>query len=285
MFDFILYKIGQFLSLVLPLKLSYHLAEFLADLKCFFTPLDRQAVIENLKAVTGEKDKKILTQYTYQMYHNFAKYLVDFFRFSKVDNNYIKKYIKIENLNYIDNILKKGKGLIALSAHLGNWELGAMILAKLGYPLNAIVLDHQEKLVNHFFVKQRSLGGLKMIPLGASIRRTFECLSNNEILAILADRDFLKNGFKMNFFNKPSIIPKGPALLSLRLSSPIVPVFLIREPDDTFSFVFDAPIYFSPTGNRDSDLVALTQACVKVMERHIRRYPSQWFMFRKFWED
>lgn len=285
MLNFLFYKFGQFLALTLPLKFSYRLAQRLADLKCFFSFRDRRAVINNLREVTEEKNEAILKKYAYEVHRNFAKYLVDFFRFSKVDDHYIKQYVKIENLSYIDNILKQGKGIIVLSAHLGNWELGGIVLAKLGYPLNAIVLNHREKMVNSFFVQQRSLSGVKMIPLGASIRRTFACLLNNEILAILADRDFLRNGLKINFFNKPTIIPKGVALLSLKLSSPIIPGFMIRQAGDTFRFVFEEPIHFTPTGNMDSDLLSLTQTCAKILEKYIRRYPAQWFMFRKFWED
>ncbi len=286
MLDFILYKIGQFLALILPLKFSYRLAQGLANLKCFFTPRDRWAVMDNLKAVTGEKDKRALKKYAYQVYVNFAKYLIDFFRFSNIDSDYIKKYIKIEDLNYVDNALKKGKGLIILTAHLGNWELVGTIVAKLGYSLNAIVLNHKQRLVNHFFAKQRSLGGgMTAIPLGASLKKVFSCLSRNEILAIVADRDFLKNGRKINFFNKLSVIPKGPAFLSLKFGSPIIPCFVLRERDDTFRLVFDKPIDFLPTGNIDSDLTSLTQACVKVLEKYINKYPAQWYMFRRFWED
>ncbi len=285
MFNFLLYKFGQLLALTLPLKFSYWLAKRLADLKCFFSFRERYAVINNLREITEEKDKATLKKYTYEVHRNFAKYLVDFFRFSKVDNNYIKRYVKVENLSGIDNVLKQGKGIIVLSAHLGNWELGGIVLAKLGYPLNAIVLNHQEKLVNSFFVQQRSLGGVKMIPLGTSIRRTFECLSRNEILAILADRDFLKNGFKIDFFNKPTIVPKGAALLSLKLSSPIIPGFMVREPDDTFRLIFDEPIQFASGKDMNADLLLLTKVCAQVLEKYIRRYPTQWFMFRKFWED
>lgn len=286
MFNFILYKIGQFLVLLLPLKSSYWLAERLADLKCFFTPSDRHAVMSNLEIVTGEKNQLVLHGYAYEVYRNFAKYLVDFFSFSKIDSNYIKKYIKLENLDYIDGVLKKGKGIIALTAHLGSWELGGVILSELGYPLNAIVLNHQAKLVNRFFNKQRhsSGQGMKVIPLGVAVRNAFKCLSNNEILAILADRDYLKNGLKVNFFNRSCVIPKGPARLSLKFGTPIIPVFVIREPGDTFRFIFDTPIDFLPTGNTDLDLVSLTQACTRVLEKYIRLYPTQWFMFRRFWE-
>lgn len=285
MLNFILYKIGQFLALSLPLKFSYRLAVFIAGIKCFISPRDRRAVVNNIRIVTGENNQKILNKSAYQVYGNFAKYLVDFFRFSKIDDEYIKKYIKLENLDYIDTILKKGKGMIVLTAHLGNWELGGVILPKLGYSLNAIALNHKEKSVNKFFLKQRSIGGAKFIPLGASVRKAFECLSSNEILAILADRDFSKSGLKVDFFGKQSIIPKGPAILSLKLGSPLVPGFMIREKDDTFRFVFAPAVDFSPSGNMDKDVTALTQACIKTLEKYIVRYPNQWYMFKKFWED
>ncbi len=285
MFNFILYKIGQFLALSLPLKLTYRLAVFIAAIKCFISPRDRRAVANNLRIITKENNQKILNKYAYQVYGNFAKYLVDFFRFSKIDDEYIKKYIKLDNLDYVDTILKKGKGMIILTAHLGNWELGGVVMPKLGYSVNAIALNHKETSVNNFFLKQRSIGGAKFIPLGASVRKAFECLSRNEILAILADRDFSKSGLLVNFFGKKSIIPKGPAILSLKLGSPIVPCFMIREKDDTFRFLFGPAVMFSSSGNMDEDVTALTQTCIKTLEKYIVQYPNQWYMFKKFWED
>ena len=79
------------------------------------------------------------------------------------------------------------------------------------------------------------------------------------------------------------MIPKGPAAFSVKIGTPIVPGFLLRMPDDTFELRFDKPILYRATGNREADEKKIIRLCVKVIEDYIRRYPSQWYMFRRFW--
>ena len=132
MFNYRLYKFGQFIALKFPIQLAYKIAIFCSDVHFVFADKDRAEIYANLKAIFPEKSKKELLKIRIQIFRNFAKYLVDFFRFEEMDQNYIKRRVKIENLHYLDEALEKGKGVVALSAHIGNWELGGAVLAVLG---------------------------------------------------------------------------------------------------------------------------------------------------------
>lgn len=107
MFNFVIYKIGQFFALNLPLKVGYTLAIFISDIRSFFAFTDRRDVTGNLKAIFPDKTKKEIAKIRRRLFRNFAKYLVDFFRFSILDKEYIHKNIKIENLHYYQEELKK----------------------------------------------------------------------------------------------------------------------------------------------------------------------------------
>jgi lauroyl/myristoyl acyltransferase len=85
MFDYLLYRIGQFIALSLPLRLGYKTAIFISDLRYIFAAADRNNVEANLKAIFPQKNRKELHVIRRRMFRNFAKYLVDFFRFSKID--------------------------------------------------------------------------------------------------------------------------------------------------------------------------------------------------------
>ena len=100
---------------------------------------------------------------------------------------------------------------------------------------------------------------------------------------MLGDRDFSNHGIVTDFFGKKTMIPKGPAAFSVKTGAPIVPGFLLRMPDDTFELRFDKPVSYRATGDRETDEKEVTGLCVKVIEDYIRRYPSQWYMFRRFW--
>ena len=158
-------------------------------------------------------------------------------------------------------------------------------MSKMGYELNAVTLSHRHKNVDDFFDSRRRMLGMKPIPFPGALRRCFKCLAENNLLALVGDRDYFGNGIQVPFFKKKTIIPKGPAVLSLRFGSPIVPTFVIRNADDTFTFKLYPPIQYIPLGDKDRDIRGLTLAYLKILEDIIRKYPDQWYVFRRFWEE
>lgn len=283
MCQFIIYRIAKGLALILPIRVGYSIATFLAVLQFYLSKKDREVVLDNLRAVLKVDDDLMLRRLAKKTFINFAKYLIDFFRFSKLDRSYIESNVKIIGRDILDGALEGGKGVIALSAHIGNYELGGAIVALLGYPLNVVALDHKNRLVNNFFIKQRQTARMNVISMGAALKKCYGCLTKGEILALLGDRDFSNHGIRVKFFGRDSLIPKGAATLSLQTGASVVPTFIIRLSDDTFQFTFEKPISYSATGNADEDAQRIIENCIKVIEEYVRRYPSQWFMFRRFW--
>ena len=266
-----------------PLKIGYRLAIFFSDVHYFFADKDRACVTANLKAIFPKKDDKEIARIRVWMFRNFAKYLVDFFRFQNIDKGYIKRNVRIENAHYFDQALSKGKGVIVLTAHLGNWELGGVVIAQSGYPLWAVVLPHKHKKVNDFFNYQRESKGIYVIHLGKAVRQSLRILQENKALALVGDRDFTETGIVSDFFGKPTFFPEGPAALSLKTGATIVPGFMVRNEDDTFTLSIEKPIEFTPTGNKDKDEIAIIAKYKNIFEDYIRRFPDQWYMFKKFW--
>ena len=281
--ELLIYRLGQFLALALPLKAGYAVAAFLAKLQYAFSRNDRLIVYGNLRAIFPDKDEEEIARLAKEVFVNFAKYLVDFFRFEKIDKRFLSEKVKVVGRENLDEALKRGKGVIALSAHSGNYELGGAVISLLGYRLNVVALDHDNKLINDFFIGQRARTGVQVISLKAALRSCFEALDRCEVLALLGDRDFSNHGIVTDFFGKKTMIPKGPAAFSVKTGAPIVPGFLLRMPDDTFELRFDKPVSYRATGDRETDEKEVTGLCVKVIEDYIRRYPSQWYMFRRFW--
>ena len=284
MFNYILYRIGQFIALHLPLKITYKIAISFSDLHYLFARRDRRIAKENLKVIFPDKSDREIRRIRIKIFRNFAKYLVDFFRFSKLDAQYIKENIKIENIHYIDEALSKGKGVIIVSAHLGNWELGGVVVALLGYPFWIVALPHKYRKVNNFFNFQRGSKGINVIPLGRAARQSLDILKENRVLALAGDRDFSEKGIVLDFFGRPTIFPRGPAALSLKTGAKIVPGFMLRNGDDTFTFKFEKPLEFISTGDKNNDLTGLTKQYRNIFEDYIRKYPDQWYMFRRFWK-
>ncbi|MDP3804794.1 MAG: lysophospholipid acyltransferase family protein [Candidatus Omnitrophota bacterium] len=282
---YLLYRLGIFLAKNFPLKFSYKIACLVADAYYSISYNDRRAVIKNINVVLGhttpDKESRRIAR---AVFRNFAKYLVDFFRFSKIDEAYIKKFIRVEGIANLDEALSKGKGAVLLSAHIGNWELGASILSLIGYPTAAVVLSHKHKKINDFFLEQRKMCKVQPIEIGISLKACYKLLKDNKLLALLGDRDFTGNGLNSEFFGQNTLIPKGPSVFSRRIGSAIVPTFMIREDDDTFKLIFEKPIYPDLSMEEGFALKTLTRKCTSIIESYIRKYPAQWYAFKYIWD-
>jgi KDO2-lipid IV(A) lauroyltransferase len=281
--NYLLYRIGQLIALNLPIKLGYKIAIFFSDLHYLFASKDRRLVKENLKVIFPEKSSREIRRIRLRVFRNFAKYLVDFLRFQKLDAQYIKKNIRFENRHYFDEALSRGKGVVVLSAHLGNWELGSAIVAILGYPFYVVALPHKNKKVDAFFNEQREGKGIKVVPLGRAVRTCLNALKENKMIGLVADRDFTEKGIIIDFFGKPAYFPEGPAAFALKAGAVLVPAFMLRNKDDSFTLKIEKPLEFSPGAKENNALAELVKKYKVIIEDYIRRYPDQWYMFRKFW--
>lgn len=287
MVNYFLYQVGKFIALSLPLKISYKIAVFVSDLNYLFAFSDRKAVKENLKAIFPAKSDSEIHKIRRRMFRNFAKYLVDFFRFSKLDTEYIKKRIKIENIEYFDHALSQNKGVITLTAHLGNWELGGIVVALSGYPLWVVALPHKNKKVDRFFNSQRENKGIHVIPFGRAARLCLNSLRENKIVALVGDRDFGEKGIAVDFFDKKTLLPPGPAVLALKTQTTIIPGFMVRNPDDTFTLKMEKPIECGADGmtSKENNISRIITLYKTTIEDYIRKYPDQWYMFKRFWQE
>ncbi|MBN2119983.1 MAG: lysophospholipid acyltransferase family protein [Candidatus Omnitrophica bacterium] len=282
MINWILYLIGRFVAVTFGRKVSYSIASFIGKLQFYFSIKDRRAVIHNMQRVTGLSDSKSINDISKKVFINFGQYLVEFFRFTLLDRDFIDNHIKIINKQFLDEALSAGHGVIIVSAHLGNWELGGAVVAKLGYPFYGVALSHAYPKVNDFFNNQRACCGVKIIPVGIALRRCSQLLKENKIVAFLGDRDFANAGVEVKFFGKKAFVPRGAAKFSLKTKALIVPTFLIKKNRGNFSLYFEKPISpFSDEGKLKTEQ-HLIEEYVKIIEAYIKQYPSQWYMFQPF---
>lgn len=190
---------------------------------------------------------------------------------------------------HLDAALAQGKGAILISPHLGNWELGGLGLADLGYKINVLTFREPDDRVNELRERVRSERGIGFIYVDRNdtsplaIIEAVNALRRNEILALLGDRDGSSHTAALEFFGRPADIPLGAAYLAMASGAPVFPVFVPLE-GLRYATIMEDPIYFTsrPGANRDA-IRSGTERILRVFERYIRAYPDQWYNFFDYW--
>jgi KDO2-lipid IV(A) lauroyltransferase len=189
----------------------------------------------------------------------------------------------------LDAALGAGTGAILISPHLGNWELGGLGMADLGYRLNVLTYREPDAKVNEQREQMRGERGIGVIyvdrhdPSPLAIIEAVNALRRNEIVVLLGDRDGSSHTVSVNFFDRPTAIPAGAAYLSIATGAPVFPVFVPLE-GMRYATYMEEPIYFRG-GHRDhGDAIRSgTQQLAKIFEKYIRKYPDQWYNFFDYW--
>ncbi|UCD15506.1 MAG: lysophospholipid acyltransferase family protein [Candidatus Omnitrophota bacterium] len=280
-----LFILGKILCLIFPRQWCYFLAKILATVHFYLSKKDRDAVKYNLSPIV--EDEKRCTRSTHQVFVNFSYYLVDFFRYSKLDQNFIKKYVKVEGINFLQESLSKKKGVVSLTAHLGNYELGGAVVALLGYPIYAVALPHKDKRTNEFFNRHRRRVGIGVIPTGVSVKQCFSVLKKGAMIAFLGDRDFTAGaGIEAEMFSRRANIPRGAFYFAMRTGAAIVPSFFVRQNKKFYRLIFEKPIWEATDASSlltEEAQAAVIKNYILILEKYLRMYPEQWYMFEKYW--
>jgi KDO2-lipid IV(A) lauroyltransferase len=246
----------------------------------------KEGVFRNMRTAFGEeKTGEEMLDIAKAFYGNIGLFIMEFARLPRLDRSYVDRFITFEGLENIDRALKRGHGVVLLSAHFGNWELLGAALSLKGYRLNNIARPFDNRYVNTFIDKARSRFGNTIIDKKHSLRKMIDILKQNGFLGILLDqRSSRGEGVRVDFFGRPALTNKGLAAVVMRTGAVVLPIFIVRG--DTFEHrvICEGPIGVVNTGDQDLDIRENTQRFTAAIERFIRKYPDQWFWFHSRWE-
>lgn len=180
--------------------------------------------------------------------------------------------------------LAEGRGVVIVSAHLGNWELGGAYLAACGIPLDAVFFPPANPAFDAYLVAARARIGMRVVTVAASARVVPRALRDGRAVAILADQALWNiSAAPTTFFGRPAFTPRGPAVFALRTGTPMVFCASVRRPDGWFDFLAER-VPLAPPSDRDDGVDALAQVYTSHIERWVRRYPDQYFWHHKRWK-
>lgn len=196
----------------------------------------------------------------------------------------IRQYVEIENEEYLRDAVKQGRGVVFLTAHVGNWEwLGARV-AMSDFPLTSVIKrqpnDQHTQILNEY----RQMVGIEIFARGTTeLIGAAKALKQGKILGFLADQDAGPSGIFLNFFGKPASTPQGPAVFARKFKCPIIPAFIVRRPEGGHRVIIHPPVPVTEMASEEQTLHELTKAMTLLTENFIRQYPDEWLWFQKRW--
>jgi Kdo2-lipid IVA lauroyltransferase/acyltransferase len=171
-----------------------------------------------------------------------------------------------------------------LTAHLGNWEYLAAVQRLIGYPVAIVVRPLDSPTLDRVAVAMRRKTGVQLIDKRGALRPVLAALRQGSLVAILLDQNATRReGVFVPFFGRAASTSRSLALLALRTSTPIVPIFIRREKDGRHRVVIEAPLPVRQANDLEGAVVELTARCTLIVESAIRKSPEQWLWSHDRW--
>lgn len=271
----------QILGYFLPVTVAKLIARGTARLRYYFIS-NRGATnhLKNLKKIYGDsKDEKELKEISKKAFYSFAINLYEHIIMGRLNKRNYKNFIKGENIDNLYSEYSKGRGVIILSGHIGNYEWGASLMSFHGFPVSVISIEYMSDYIKYIYEKNRKKVGVSVFYIKKSFTGPVRFLKKGGVLAIAGDRNFSDNPIQINIFNNPVKIPRGAFFLASKFKIPVVPAFSVKEKDGLYHVYFEKG-FTVPEDNIEE----ATSRYSRCLEKYIKHYPEQWHIFDRLWE-
>ena len=191
--------------------------------------------------------------------------------------------VRVEGMEHVYNALDAGKGAIVFTAHFGNVDIVGQVPLVYGIPITGAVMHVKPERLFRYTLELRQSHGLRLLPIDGPLMGLIRALKQGGIVALPCDRNIADNSITVDFFGSPASLPAGPVRIALRTGSPLIPVFVLRLPDDSLRVHVEPPLDLPRTGDREADTVTGMKEIVRAMERHISGHPEQWLVAAPVW--
>jgi len=292
---FIYLFIFQFCSTLIPRSIQKFFSVVGGNLFYLLMKETRTNVLKNIEGVSrgrwSDGKIKVLTQKTFQ---NYGQYLLDYMVMHRLRPSNKEKWV-VEEVggNYMIEALRGGKGVICITPHLGNWEIGGLLFSFKGGNLNVLTLDERDLNTKSFREEMRRSRGIKNLYIDPkddspmAILEVVKALRRNEIVALLGDRVESQKTMDFDFFGKKTPFPIGVAMLAMATGAPVLPVFVVMERNRKYRGIIEAPIHFESPSREDREEIIRKgmERLLKKFEGYIEKYPDQWYNFYSYWKE
>lgn len=243
------------------------------------------ALVDNLRVVFPALPERDLRRLALRTYRSYAIEVIDFIRSVSTDRRELSSWRSPASM--FSSAQPTGNGLILLTGHLGNIELGAVLIrVVLDRPMAAVVVPDPDPHVNEQRRRMRDSLGIETVEVRQAVDtalRVRRLLSENRTVAVIADRPFGRDRVDVEFFGRRTGFLRTPALMACLSGAPLVPAFILRQPDGRYLGISLEPIRVPLDGDREANVQAAMQAFATALEGVVRQYPHLWYHFYPYW--
>lgn len=270
----------------LPRPWARRAAGFATWLVCRLAGRFRRVAHRNLRLALPELSRSERRRIVRGVYRNLGRMLAECAHFPRYTRDNVKEVITYDGFENYAEAVRRGRGVLYLTGHLGAWELGAFAHSVYGYPLHVVIRALDNPHLNDLVNAHRTLAGNRIIEKRDFLRGVLEALKKNEAVGILIDQNSSpQEGVFVDFFRVPACTATGLAKIALRTHAAVVPAFAFWDAQQgRYRLRFDPPLELVRTGDPEQDIVANTQLFMRVLEDHIRRHPDQWLWIHRRWK-
>ncbi|MEW6260626.1 MAG: lysophospholipid acyltransferase family protein [Thermodesulfobacteriota bacterium] len=210
----------------------------------------------------------------------------DMGRYLRLSRQELETRFRVEGIENIRSALDRGRGVLALTAHFGTWELLPAAAALADLPVSIVYRPLDFAPLDRVIARLRTRFGSELIPSSrGAMRSILRALSRGRIVAMLMDQNVdWYEGVWVDFFGKPACTNKGMAVIARKTGAPVVPVFLLPDGNRRWKICFQPELPIAISRDKTIDIEANTALFTRVIEGMIRRYPDQWFWVHQRWK-
>jgi KDO2-lipid IV(A) lauroyltransferase len=280
------WRIGARIAQRLPARPLYAFAVVLGEIGYVAWTTKRRIAKRNFAIVLGRPstDREV-AQVARRSFRNFAKYVVEIMRFPLLSVADFERMVAVEGWEHLRGALALGKGVIFVSIHFGNFELGGARISD-EIPLNVIADELENERLMDLLVGNRAHKNITLLSPDGAAKKVLHALRRNEMVGLMMDLGPRAQAFdnvEAEFFGTPTSFPTVAASLARVSGAPIVVSACVRQRDNTFTGIALPPIFVERTKQAAEDVQHATQAIARGLETFVTRWPDQWYIFRPMW--
>jgi KDO2-lipid IV(A) lauroyltransferase len=259
---------------------------FLANIAYTIDAKHRRVILQNLHFALGrEKSQKEEEEISRYCYHNLLLSMLQVMENRYLSKEEIANAVTIHNQHITDVALRSGRPVIFVSAHYGNWELGAAAVSSLITPTMAIYKKFTNPYFDRYLIESRSMQNMQMVEKKGAVRHLTKAIKDHRAIMLMIDQNTNKrDGIAINFFGHTARQSAAPAFLARKYNGIIIPVLMSTDDDKSFDVIICEPIEVTQSDDAEKDILEATQKQSDVIEKMIREKPKLWFWCHRRWK-